>query len=134
MVSYRAIQSFSQTTFQMSYGYENMSNSITYHYISWSEDDDSVDDILNFFFNYHLALAKDFQNHHPMRSHRMFAPLIRSDWSLIDHSQSPCTLHHIQNTPHKDQRTKLGSESKYGSKCTRYHGDLKSKDRIHNSH
>ena len=45
----------------MSCGYENMSNPITYFYISQSEGDDSIDDILNFFFNYHPALAKDFR-------------------------------------------------------------------------
>ena len=46
MVSFRVIQFFSQTTSQMSCGHENMSNPITYLYVSRSESDDSVDDIL----------------------------------------------------------------------------------------
>ena len=50
MVSFCVIQSFSQTTSQMSCGYRNMSNPIIYLYVSRSEGDDSVDDILNFFF------------------------------------------------------------------------------------
>ena len=43
----------------MSCGYENMSNSITYLYVSRSEGDDSVDDALEFFFNYYPALVND---------------------------------------------------------------------------
>ena len=50
MVSYRAIQSFSQTTSQMSCKYEIMSNLIIYLNISQLEDDDSVDDTLETFF------------------------------------------------------------------------------------
>ena len=50
MASFRVIQSFSQTTSQMSCGYKNILNLITYHYVSRSEDDDSVDDTLKFFF------------------------------------------------------------------------------------
>ena len=50
MASFFVIQSFSQTTSQMSCGYENMSNSITYLNISRSKDDDSVDDTLKIFF------------------------------------------------------------------------------------
>ena len=50
VVSYRIIQSFSQTTFQMSCGYENISNLITYLYVSQSEGDDSVDNILEILF------------------------------------------------------------------------------------
>ena len=46
MATFRVIQSFSQTTSQMSCEYENISNLITYHYVSQSKDDDSVDDIL----------------------------------------------------------------------------------------
>ena len=134
MASYRAIQSFDHIISQMSYGYEIMSSSNTYLYVSRSEGDDFVDDMLEIFFNYHLALAKDFQNHRPMRSHRMFALLFRSDWSLIDHSQPLCILHHIQNIPCKDQRTKLGREPKYRFMYIRYHDDLRSKDHLHNFH
>ena len=79
MASFHVIQSFSQTTSQMSCRHRNMSNPITYLYVSRSEGDDSVDNILKKISNYHSALAKDFQNHHPMRSHRIFALLIRSD-------------------------------------------------------
>ena len=62
MASSHVIQSFSETTSQMSYGNKNMSNPITYHYVSQSESDDSIDDILKTFFsNYHPALAKDFR-------------------------------------------------------------------------
>ena len=50
MVSFHVIQSFSQTTSQMSCGHENILNSITYHYISQSEDDDLVNDTLEIFF------------------------------------------------------------------------------------
>ena len=50
MVSFRVIQSSNQTTSQMSYGYENMSNLITYLYVSQFEDDDSVDDTLETLF------------------------------------------------------------------------------------
>ena len=50
MASYRAIQSFNQTTSQMNCGYEIMSNLITYLNISQSEGDDLVDDTLEFFF------------------------------------------------------------------------------------
>ena len=46
MISFHIIQSFSQTIFQMSYGHENMSNLITYLYVSQLEGDDSVDNIL----------------------------------------------------------------------------------------
>ena len=46
MASYRVIQSFNQTTSQISYGHENISNPITYLYVSWLKDDDSVDDAL----------------------------------------------------------------------------------------
>ena len=60
MVSSRVIQSFSQTTSQMSCEHRIMSNSITYHYVSHSEGDDSVDDTLKTLSNYHHALAKDF--------------------------------------------------------------------------
>ena len=63
----------------MSYGHKNMSKSITYFYVSRSEGDDLVDNTLKFFSNYQPALAKDFQNHHLMRSHKMFTPLIRSN-------------------------------------------------------
>ena len=49
MANYRVIQSFSQITFQMSCGYENISNPITYLYVSQSEGDDSVDDALKIF-------------------------------------------------------------------------------------
>ena len=50
VVSSCVIQFFSQTTFQMSYGYENISNLITYYYVSQSEGDDLVDDTLEIFF------------------------------------------------------------------------------------
>ena len=50
VISYRAIQSFSQIIFQMSCGYEIMSNPITYLNIYQSEGNDSVDDILKKFF------------------------------------------------------------------------------------
>ena len=46
VVSSCVIQSFSQPTSQMSYGYRNISNPITYLYVSRSEGDDLVDDIL----------------------------------------------------------------------------------------
>ena len=134
MVRYRVIQSFSQTISQISCGHEIMSNPITYLDVSQSKDDDLVDDILNFFFNYYPTLAKNFQNHRPMRIHKMFAPPIKSDWSLIDHLQPSYILHHIQNTPYKDQRIKLDNEPKYESRYTRYHDDLRSKDHLHNSH
>ena len=50
MTSSRVIRSFSQTISQMIYGHKNMSNPITYFYISRSEGDDSVDDILEILF------------------------------------------------------------------------------------
>ena len=50
MVSFRVIQSFSQTTSQISCGYKNMSNPITYLYVSQSEGDDSVNDTLETLF------------------------------------------------------------------------------------
>ena len=50
VVSYCVIQSFSQTTSQMSCGHKKISNLITYHYIPRSKDDDLVDDTLKFFF------------------------------------------------------------------------------------
>ena len=50
MVNYCVIQFFNQTTSQISCGYEIMSNPIAYLYVSRSEGDNSVDDILNFFF------------------------------------------------------------------------------------
>ena len=128
VVSYRAIQSFSHTTFQMTYKYGVMSKSNAHQYVSWSEGDDSVNDILIFFFNYHPTLAKNFLNHHPMRSHRMFALLIRSERSFIDYSQPPFIFYYIQNTTQKDQRIKLENESKYGFMYIRYHDDLRSKD------
>ena len=79
MASYHAIQSFDHIISQMSYGHEIMSSSNTYLYVSRSEGDDFVDDMLEIFFNYHLALAKDFLNHQLMRSHRIFSLLIMSN-------------------------------------------------------
>ena len=49
VISFLVIQSFSQTS-QMSCGYENISNSITYLYVSQSKGDDSVDDTLETLF------------------------------------------------------------------------------------
>ena len=50
MASYHVIQSFSQTIFQMSCGYKNISNTITYHYVSRSESHNSVDDTSEILF------------------------------------------------------------------------------------
>ena len=50
MISFCIIQSFSQTTSQISYRHENMSNPTTYHYVSRSKGDDSVDDTLETLF------------------------------------------------------------------------------------
>ena len=50
MISFCVIQSFSQTTSQMSCGYGNISNPITYLYVSRSKGDDSIDDILESLF------------------------------------------------------------------------------------
>ena len=132
-MSYRAIQSFDHTTSQVSYEQESMSSSNTYLYISRSEDDNSVDDILETLSNYHPLLIKDFLSHHPMRSHRIFSPLIRSDRFFIDQSQPLCILHYVQNIPHKHQRVKLGNKPKYRFIYTRYYGDLRCKDHLHYS-
>ena len=67
MASYRVIQSFNHTS-QMNYGYRIISNLNAYLYGSRLDGDDSVDDTLKFFFNYHPVLVKDFLNHQPMRS------------------------------------------------------------------
>ena len=53
MVSYRVIQSFSQTTSQMSCGHENMLNSNIYPYISRFDNDDSIDESIKFFSTVH---------------------------------------------------------------------------------
>ena len=50
VVSFCVIQSFSQTTSQMSCGHEKISNPITYLYVSQSKGDDLVDDTLETFF------------------------------------------------------------------------------------
>ena len=50
MASFYVIQSFSQTTSQMSCGHENISNPITYLYVSRSKGDGSVDDTLEILF------------------------------------------------------------------------------------
>ena len=89
-----------------------MSSPNTYLYVFRSEDDDSIDHILETLSNYHPTLAKDFLNYQPMRSHKMFAPFISSDQFFVDHSQPPCKLHHIQSTSHKAQKVKLENEPK----------------------
>ena len=55
MISYRAIQSFDHTLSRKDHGYENMSNSNTYPYISQSDDDDSIDELVETFFTIHLC-------------------------------------------------------------------------------
>ena len=50
VASYHAIQSFSHTTSQMSYGYRIMSKANAHLYVSRLEGDDSVDDTLEISF------------------------------------------------------------------------------------
>ena len=133
-MSYRVIQSFDHTISWKDHGYENMSNLNTYPYVSQSDDDDSTDEPLETLSNVHPALVGDFLSYHLMRPHRMFSPLIRIDRFLVDHLQSSCIFHHVQNTPYKAQRVKLGNESKYRFMYIRYHSDLRSKDHLHYSH
>ena len=79
MVSYRAIQSFDHTISQTDYKHGIMSSINTYLYVSRSNDDDSIDKSLETLSNVHPALIRDSRSHYPVRSHRMFSPLIRSD-------------------------------------------------------
>ena len=111
-----------------------MSSLNTYPYVSRSKNDDSVDDALEILSNYYPTLAKDFLSHHPMRSHRIFFLLIRSDRFLIDHSQPSYTLHHTQNISYKPQKVMLRYEPKYKIMYMRYYGDYRSKDYLHYSH
>ena len=134
MISSHTIQSFDHTISQMSYEHEIISNPNTYLYVSRSKGNNSIDDILETLSNYHHTLVKDFLNHQPLRLHKMFSSLIRSNQFLVDHSQPPCILHYIQNIPHKPQRVKFGNEPKHRFTYIKHHGDLKSKDHLHYSH
>ena len=49
MISYRIIQSFDHTTSQKDHGYENISNPNTYPYVSRSDDDDSINELVKIF-------------------------------------------------------------------------------------
>ena len=53
MVSYRTIQSFDHTTSRKDHGYENMSNSNSYPYVSRSDNDDLIDELIETIFTVH---------------------------------------------------------------------------------
>ena len=53
MVSYHAIQSFDHTTSQTDHGHENISSPNIYLYVSRSDDDDSIDELVEIFSTIH---------------------------------------------------------------------------------
>ena len=101
------------------------------HIESQLDHEDSVDDWLEATSNL-IPLCKDSLSHSSKRLHGITYPLTRIDQFLVGpltsfihlppYLRTPCTWLNVMNE----------YEPKYGLVCTRNHGDLRSKDHMHN--
>ena len=58
MMSYRAVQSFDHTISQKGHGHGNMLSPNTYPYISRSDDNDSIDELVKIFSIVHSCFGQ----------------------------------------------------------------------------
>ena len=114
------------------FGYRNMSNLISYSFLS-QFDDDSIYEKLEILSNFYSTLIKDSLNH-SIRASRMNSPLIRSDYFLVDLlTTSTHNTSYLEHLVH-DIIIMIEYELKYGFMHIRFYGSLRSKDYLHNFH
>ena len=115
------------------YGYGYLSNPISYSFPAQSNNDDSLNELLETISNVH-TLIKDFPNHHPIEISWMQSPLTRVDRFLVDLLITSICNSPYPVSPRAWLSVMIEYELKYGFMHTRYHGSLRSKDHMHYSH